>query len=337
MTFFSPAAFEANSRCPGKPALEEFEELPAHISATEEGQKRHAAACLLAGVHPLGDFGEDAGVLAFVERVRERQAAHKAAGAANVQVLVEQRLNIELITGERGALGIATCLLLAEYADYADLDVISPHFTALADTGRGADIEALAAMLKFALLHTMRAVYVCTFDPLTAGRLEISERVPDELYSFGMLVTQAAQLSLSLRGDVTALSHLIPGVVQCERCRVKYRCPELAKQVAREAYGDAQAALKRQAVPVLPSDSLERPEDLAERMAVALTNVPLIEHWCRAVREQAEAMLQSGERIPGFKLVQAENRLLEIAPSDDPRRTYHAGAIARDFDPEDLV
>jgi hypothetical protein len=318
--YFNPADWEANSRCPGKPALEEFE--PALHRDVDEADKRHAAACLLAGIKPQNDYADDAGVLAYVERVRERVASHKAAGASQVQCLVEQRLNYELITGERGAAGLANCLILAEYAEYADIDVIRPRFGELTMPGGADRIDALAAMLKFALLHTIRSVYLATYDPLTANTLEITPIEPDDLYSFGLKVTEAASLSLSLRGDVAALSHLVTGQVQCGACRVRHRCPEIIKEITREVYADDAGEAIPKTAPVPPQQQITVPDDLPQRLARAFGAVPLIEDWCLAVRMQVEAQLLQGNTIPGYKLVQAKNRLIEVAPASDPRPRY---------------
>ena len=127
----------------------------------------------------------------------------------------------------------------------------------------------------------------------------------EDLYAFGAKVTEAAALSLSLRGDVAALSHLVPGDTQCRFCRAKYRCPALRKFVHEEAFGGFQAEEDPHAVPVpVTSKALMlSPAEKSALLSRAMKKVKLIEEWCLDVRAAVDRALQAGEAVPGFKLV----------------------------------
>jgi hypothetical protein len=306
--FCSPSDWEGWSNCPGKPALEENEpEQESEYSA--EGTLAHELAVkLLSGqnVELPPDLAD--GIRLYVAAVQARVETHKLAGAMRVQLLVEQKLDISMITTEKNAKGTADAVILADYATYSVLDVWDLKF------GVGVEVEVenngqlqiygLAALLKYELLHTFNEVNLVIHQPRVRETPSEWRRTPDELYAFGSKVTEAAVLALTLRGDTAALSHLNPGDAQCKFCKVKYRCPALAKKVSDEVFGEFQDLTQEDATPLSAADRLDKPENLPVLLSRFMKHIPLIESWCLAVRGQVESELIAGHEIPEFKLVQ---------------------------------
>ena len=305
--FCAPSDWKGWSQCPGKPALEEGEPEVENEYSQEGTLAHELAAQVLRGksVDLPADLAD--GIRLYTSAVQARIDAFKLAGASPVTLLVEQRLSIEEITGERGAKGTADTIIIAEFADTAVLEVWDLKF------GMGVKVSpenngqlmiyALAALIKLGILHNFTEVNLVIHQPRVFEAPQVWATSTDALYVFGQSVTEAASLSLSLRGESAALSHLNPGEEQCRFCKVKYRCPALAAQVHKEVFGEFQDLDDPAAVPLEPKDTLERPENLPARLSLALTRVPLIESWCLAVRAAVESELSQGRAVPGFKLV----------------------------------
>ncbi len=330
--FCAPSDWEGWSVCAGKPALEETESDVSSASA-DLGKEAHDHAHQILqrwGLAPeempdavFSDVPEEmrSGVKLYVEAVRARVAAFRLAGA-RVTILVEQRLDISVITGEKDAQGTADCILIAEFAEYSVLEVwdfkSGYHPVAVMDNGQ-LQIYALAAFLTHGIFHNFTEINLVIHQPRVRKEPSEWRRTPDELYIFGAKVTEAATLSLSLRGDVTALSHLTPGERQCRFCRVKYRCPALLKAVHQDVYGEFQKLDDPAAVPVAVEDKVLQlpPVKKAEILSRAMKRVPLIESWCLAVRAACDdAMLNEGLNVPDFKVVMGRKGLRRWRDTD---------------------
>jgi hypothetical protein len=191
------------------------------------------------------------------------------ARGAKVEVARLIPLDVGVITAERGALSLADAILIGEFESHSVLHV--EH--------QGSDAErqilGLAALLKYQLLHNFTETNVGT---------------PDELYVFGAKVTEAAAVSLSVRGDVSALSHLATGPY-CATCRAAYHCPALEKQVHAQVFGELQSLDDPGLAPVTLRSRLADPEGLPALIAATVERLPMIEGWCASVRAQ-DAMLK---------------------------------------------
>ena len=239
MNYLEPADFDAWGLCNGKPALEELEAAPA--------RPRRAAV-----------------------DIESAKTALEATGA-KVEVARLIPLDVGVITAERGALSVCDAILIGEFDSHSVLHV--EH--AGSDSERR--ILALAAVLKYQLLHNFTETNVGT---------------PDELYVLGAKVTEAAAVALSVRGDVSALSHLTTGPY-CKSCRAAYHCPALEKQVHAHVFGELQAPDDPELTPMTLRSRLGDPEGLPALLAATVSKLPMIEDWCASVR--AQHALVSGE------------------------------------------
>lgn len=303
--YLAPSDWEGWSHCAGKPALEEGEPEQQSEAGARGTHGHELAARRLRGEPPMpmpADLEEP--VNAYIEKVRDRLRAYEVTGATSVALHVEQRLNVEPITGERGAHGTADAIIIAEYGgegtEHSVLEVIDAKFGYLEvdEEGNGQlGIYALAAVLKYSMLHNITEVRASIFQPAHGEFLKPHVWTLDALYEFGQTVTEKAAVALSLRGEAAAVSHLAAGK-WCRFCRAAYRCPELQKQVTADVFGDFQDL-----TPLLPADRAITPAQIPDLLGYAMARVPLIERWCLAVRAEVERRLLASEAIPGFKLV----------------------------------
>ena len=182
-----PSEWPGWSICPGRPYLED---LPAKGAVTLSQTWR--------------------------EEFQARVESHKEAGG-QCQVVVDARLDLSILTGERHANATADRLLIAQYADHSILEVWhadAPEHVLM--------FLGFAAFLQHTLLHDFTAIVL-------HGSREVS-KTQDELYVFGQAVTEAAHLALSVDGEPT-LSQLVVSDA-CESCLGSKRCPAYCRHQA---------------------------------------------------------------------------------------------------------
>lgn len=205
---------------------------------------------------------------------------------------VEQRLDISKITGEPGAHGTADVVLY----DGDTLTIIDLKY------GKGVKVSAahneqLQIYALAAVRPDTKRVRLVIHQP-RIDHVDEWECPIDELLAFGAYVRRRAELCFE-KPD------LVPGDVQCRFCPAKAICPALERYV-HEAIADE-----------------------FETIGNKLRKVPLIEAWCKAVRDQALVELLAGKEIPGYRLgvgrkgprkwadpKAAEQRLLELGVDD---------------------
>lgn len=207
-------------------------------------------------------------------------------------VYVEQRLDISKITGEPGAFGTADVVIY-------DGDTVT-----IADLKYGRGVKVSAERNEQLMIYALAAVRPDTkrvrlvIHQPRIDHVDEWECPIDELLAFGAYVRRRAELCFK-KPD------LVPGDVQCRFCPAKAICPALERYV-HEAIADE-----------------------FETIGNKLRKVPLIESWCKAVRDQALAELLAGKEIPGYRLgvgrkgprkwadpKAAEQRLLELGVDD---------------------
>lgn len=238
------------------------------------------------------------------------------------QLLVEQRLPVEHLTGEADAKGTADAVVLTD----DELIVVDLKY------GRGVVVEAegneqlqiyaLAALREFGALSDFKTARVVIHQPRLGAVSEWSQPVA-QLEAFGQKVWNAA---IDTR---TTDAALVPGTAQCKFCRAKANCPALAAQV-QEAVGSDFESLttfnREMTVVSLTRQTWRTDEDLG----TALSAVDLIETWCKAVRAEAEARLLAGKAIPGWKLVQGKKGARQWISKEDAEKLLKAMRIPHD-------
>lgn len=280
-------------------------------------------------------------VQVYVDAVRARVEEYKLAGAVDVTLLVEQRLPIDHITGEKDATGTADAVIIAVW----------PEGTALIDvgdlkTGMGVIVEAeeneqlqiyaLGALRELDLLYDIKRVRLTIYQPRIKATPSDWEVGVEHVRAFEKKASQAAFHAIQVlhhEADGAVIQHLNAGE-HCSKCFCNARatCPKLDGWVQEQVGADfevivasdynasAEAAVQASAPVVLPDDTL----------AIKMQAVDLIEDWCRAVRAEVERRLLAGTPVPGFKLVQGKRGARAWSNAEEVEATFKSMRLKQD-------
>lgn len=246
----------------------------------------------------------------YVDGVRERVEALQLAGA-EVTLLVEQRLSIEHITGERGAKGTSDCVIIAVWPDgRAEIEVRDLKY------GRGVAVQAernYQAMIYADAAHEEHSAFY-DFDRINIviHQPRVNEKpsewaiTPAELHAWISETAKPAAERALLYVDSVELAPLSPsdfnpGEKQCKFCKAKAVCPALAAHVEQTIGSDFDAM----ANPVAPDGDVPYAVELLdnERLGIIYASLDLIDSWGKAVRGRIEHELLQARAVPGVKLV----------------------------------
>lgn len=285
----SPSSAHRWMRCAGSVMLEK--DIPnTGSSYAAEGTAAHALAelCLTTSQDPqlhfastIENYKVDAEMVAnvrwYIEQVKEY--------AQSNEILVEQALPIDHITGEEGAVGTSDAVIL----DHDDREIIVVDLK----YGRGLEVSAenneqgmlyaLGALNKYGLLLDVQRVRIVILQPrVSRSPSEWAIEVTD-LEAWG---AKAAESAAMTQADIPEFQ---AGDKQCKFCRAKSVCPALLSAV-------------EDSFEALPEPKTAQADDIGD----ALGKVDMIEAWCKAVRARAESELLSGKPVKGYKLVQGK-------------------------------
>ncbi|WP_186276576.1 DUF2800 domain-containing protein, partial [Burkholderia gladioli] len=248
----------------------------------------------------------------YVDSVRERVKALELAGA-QVELLVEQRLSIEHITGEAEARGTSDCVIIAIWPDgRAELEVRDLKY------GRGVEVSAErnyqamvyahAALYEHGEFADFQRVNIVIHQPRIKDTPSEWATTPAELDAWvDETARPAAQRAMLYVGSESplVLSDFNPGEKQCKFCKAKAVCPALAAHVEQTIGEDFDTVV----------DSLTRGADAGaadprhvdlldnERLGLIYGSLDLIDSWMKAVRGRIEHELLQAHPVPGVKLV----------------------------------
>lgn len=301
----SPSSASRWMACPGSVAL--CAGLPDKSSEfADEGTDAHelAALCLEQGCDAEAHKGRTMGKgnVVDLEMVTNVQAylnyVRDLVQSTGGELLVEQRLPIDHITGEADASGTSDVVILAD----DELIVVDLKY------GRGVAVDAednpqlqiyaLAALREFEALGDFTAARVVIHQPRLNS---VSEwRTPiEDLKAFGAQAAQAAVVTHRADAPLQA------GDKQCKFCKAKANCPALAASV-QEAVGADFENLTSFDREHTVAWTQKREQMSADELGTALAAADLIELWLKAVRAEVETRLLAGQPVPGWKLVQGK-------------------------------
>jgi hypothetical protein len=279
-----------------------------------------------------------------VQRINDRIADYKKAGAVEVTLLVEVKLDLSPITGEKNAVGTSDSVIIAEFPEYSVLEVRDLKY------GMGVRVDAennsqlmmyaLAAVHKFEALHNFGNVVMVIDQPRISDTPSEWQCSVADLRKFGEFATQQAELALSiLENPADAVNYLSAGEDQCRFCRAKHKCPEIAKTIHQTVFGDFQDIADVEAVPMTPEDHLDGPKAHEDLLPVFMRRVPLIEEWCTAIRAQVERVLMEGREVIGYKLVEGRKGARSWTDTEAVEKVLIAGGVGPDlmFKPKQLL
>jgi hypothetical protein len=288
---FAPSAAHRWMRCPGSHNAEAAC-VDVESKYAREGTLGHAvaAACLTQERDP-GDYIDMAlvdGVWIKTddddeERVTEAMADHVRSYVGTVRalaegntLLVEQRLQV--IPGVVYGTGDVVILRRDGEALVDDLKL-----------GIGVKVDAVdnEQLMTYAvgvmetydgLVYDVHSVRGIIHQPRNGG-------VSEDVWTREQLAAFKERIKAAVAAARDPNAPRIPGNKQCKFCKAAGSCPELREHVFRTAILDLS--------PVTP----------ASMLGVAMSRVPMIEAWAKAVRAEVERRLLAAEPVPGWKLV----------------------------------
>lgn len=327
----SPSAAHRWMHCPGSVALEAT--CPDESSEfADEGTAAHelAAMALTNGNDTSAYLGRVIEVNGKGWEVTDDMAGHVQkyvdyVRAVGGELMVEQHLSVESITGEPGAKGTSDAVALVG----DELIIIDLKY------GRGVKVEAcenkqlqiyaLAALGEFEFLGDFKRVRVAIVQP-RLDHIGEWDCTVDALREFGQQVKRSAErcfAAVEYHGNYKELheKYLSPGNDQCRFCKAKATCPALTSHVL-STVADDFVDINNPIAPQL-AHVAGREVDNAT-LGNLLGAVDLIEGWCKAIRAKVETELLAGHAVPGYKLVEGRRGARRWTNDADVEQTMKA-------------
>lgn len=290
--------------CPGSTVLEAGEPNEDNAYSTE-GTLAHALAahCFEKGIDADGvlfldmpdrktgkvvttivDMDMREYVQEYLDFVRERAVGHK--------LMVEQRLDMSWLTGEKDAKGTADTVLISKDGDTIRIFDLKYGFNEVdANDNSQLRIYGLCAADVFSAAGDFETYELGIFQP-RIGNIDSEVITAEEMKAFEKKVRAAvarvreAQKSNSLDGFLKTGAH-------CKWCRAAAKCPKLTQEVKEATLIDFEDETQTELID---------PVNLAK----AGSKLALVEGWMRNVRAKIEAELFSGRDVKGWKLVEGK-------------------------------
>lgn len=218
--------------------------------------------------------------------------------ATNGELLVEQRLSLEAITGEKGAKGTADAVIIS----VDEVVVIDLKY------GQGVQVEAeentqlmmygLAALQTFDFTGDLKTVRMIICQPRRHHTSEWSIEA-EELKAWGEKVKQTAKLIQSLDENSDLNGLFKPSESACKWCKASAECRPYAEFVHKtimEEFITLQSPLR-------PSEAKLN----NEMLALMFERLELIKAWVKTIEGATFERLTQGEQVGEFKLVQGRS------------------------------
>lgn len=322
----SPSGASRWMVCPGSVVLEKGEP-DSESKYAKEGTLAHALAahCLTIGVDAksvlfLKHRGKDEVITQEMADFVQEYVDYIRAKAARNHLMVEQRLDLEWLTGEKNAKGTVDSVILHDDGETIEVDDLK--------YGMGVQIEAqdnpqlkiyaLLALDQFEMMGTFKQIKVGISQP-RLDHVDHEVLTVEQLQKFADEVRAAVKRVEAAKKSNTLDGFLAPGTKQCRFCKGRAKCPALGSLIVEATAADFDDVSQTELV---------EPINLAK----AMSKIEMIEIWCKGVRSKVESELLARRAVSGFKLV--EGKLSNRAWADEDtviKRARELGASDEDI------
>jgi hypothetical protein len=266
----------------------------------------------------MADYVDD-----YVKLVRER--------AEGATLLVERKLPIDHITGEKGATGTSDVVII----DHANSEIVvidlkyGMGVRVSAEENEQTQMYALGALEEYSVLGDFAHVSMIIHQPRLNHVSEWTIPV-EQLLTFAKSASFAAgqcDLARSLDGEDALAGFLSPGEKQCRFCKAKATCPALRAEITEVVGGSSAATLDEF------SDFTPEPVDMQtgdNYLPIAMAKVGMVEDWCKAVRAEVERRLLAGQNVDGYKLVEGKRGPRKWSDADDIEQLFKSFRLRQD-------
>lgn len=293
-------------RCPGSLLLEsKLPDQPSKYAA--EGTVAHtiASECLQSQLKggkdvPADYLGRMMSADGFEFLVTKDMVAHVekyiefvyATAGKDGQILVEKRVDFSEAIGEENSTGTADVIIVWPNR-IGDIDLkYGMGVKVDAEDNEQAYLYLVGTVNDYGFMTEAEDYVAIIFQPRIDHISEACVSI-EKLEEFIVKAKAAAAFAMSFVENENLEPVLVPGEKQCRFCKAKATCPALKAEIV-EVVGHLATA----------DDFADLAEANTDSLAVAMGKVPLVEHWCKAIRAETERRMFEGTEVPGFKIVQ---------------------------------
>jgi len=214
-------------------------------------------------------------------------------------LLVEQRLDIEPITGEKGAKGTADGIVIrGSEIQIHDLKYGMRGVDAYEN--RQLVVYAAAALEEYGFMYDIDTVSLVIHQPRKYDEPSVHTMPIDEFYLLVEPIKVAAALALEVLDAPDPYLFAFAGNHCSDSyCKARSTCPVLLREV-QETTKEAEDFQEVVEAGLIDTEA----EDFRKRLGELAAKVPMVEAWCKDIMERvAVEVLQNGNKVPGFKAV----------------------------------
>lgn len=293
-----PGSLLLESKIPDQPSKYAAEGTIAHQIASEcltsqlKGDKRPQKPEMYLGRFMQADGFEFLVTKDMVAHVQSFiDFVYQTAGKEG-QILVEKRVSFSEAIGQPNSSGTADVIIIfpnritnidLKYGMGVKVDAEDNEQTSLYTVGTMEDYGFMTEAEDFVAI-----IFQPRIDHISEACMS-----QEQLDAFIVKAKEAAAFAMSFVENENLEPVLSPGEKQCRFCKAKATCPALKSEIT-EVVGHL----------ATKDDFADLAEVNTDSLAVAMEKVPLVEHWCLAIRAEVERRMFSGTAVPGFKIVE---------------------------------
>jgi hypothetical protein len=325
----SPSKRHRWALCPG--SVREEAKYPEERSgaAAIDGTHSHTLLehCIKAGLaNPLNMVGvklkDDDGEFVIDQPRAERVkvAIDYIAQKLPAEVISEKRVNPKWFTGRDDLSGTVDCQIVGddwlEIIDYKD-------GMAPVDAANNLQLEqyAIGKLAEYKLPINMPQMYPFKEVRMTIIQPKLALRGMNPVVSWVVpvshLLDRVRTLTLEAMATDAPNALLVPGESQCKYCRAKGSCSALASNVMKEI-GVMFQPVKTDVLDVAQQSANKDPAVMSDdQIRQIMEAAPLMRQLIEGVEKEAQRRLESGQSIPGLKLVNGRGSRAWVLPEDE--------------------